>query len=280
MNFVCRANQINCGRVVNQVGKRLQGVVSFTDKQRFWFVYKRILMLLVVTLNQVFHDLESFLELFGSPEVNLLRFVVLDLDLGLFLPLFQKFACVWTILASEALVLDAASELQLELDLLAELVRNLVRLNNLGLNIGLNLENESLLLLFVLLLLSFLLLDSFLLLNALLVAGFFALHFHLLELLCLSSLLLLLNDHLLVLGLFAEHLRSLLLHILVLKLKCALLFQHLLLHFVTLLLLVVFLHVDFLLETALVLEVLLTFLVVSGFVFLLLPFKLLFVLLL
>lgn len=126
-------------------------------------------------------------------------------------------------MASEALVLDAASELQLELDLLPELVRNLVRLNNLGLNIGLNLENESLLLLFVLLLLSFLLLDSFLLLNALLVAGFFALHFHLLELLCLSSLLLLFNDHLLVLGLFAEHLRSLLLHILVLKLKCALL---------------------------------------------------------
>jgi len=51
-------------------------------------------MLLVVTLDQVFHDLESFLELFGSPEVNLLRFVVLDLDLGLFLPLLQKFACV------------------------------------------------------------------------------------------------------------------------------------------------------------------------------------------
>jgi len=102
--------------------------------------------------------------------------------------------------------LNAARKLQLKFDLLSKLFGYLICFDNLGLDVCLDLQNESFLLFFVVLVLAFFLLDGFLLLNSLLIAGFFTLHLHLLKLVSLLSLLFLFDHPLFVVSFLSLHL--------------------------------------------------------------------------
>lgn len=88
MHLECRADQVDSGRVINQVGKCFQRIVAFPDEQRLRLIAKRVLdAVLSVLRYHVAHHHQPLPKLLRGPEVNLAVVKVIDPYLRLFLPL-------------------------------------------------------------------------------------------------------------------------------------------------------------------------------------------------